>query len=93
MTPEKRPINITFEIVQLPEPNSHWYEVVAILSWKEYSQRMDTTLCLQGEADEIKEAICFLIGEHFDIREVKEQAGAHPGPSRLTLEAAELARK
>jgi hypothetical protein len=63
---DKLPINITFEIVQQPEPNHHWYEVTAVLSWEEFRW--------QDEVDKIKEAICFLIGRRFNIQEVKEQS-------------------
>jgi hypothetical protein len=81
---EKLPINITFEIVQLPEPNSHWYEVTAVLTWEEagYTQRMDTALCTQLELSSIKEATCFLVGHHFDIRGVKEECLPFPEEQR-----------
>ena len=70
---DKPPINITFEIVPHPEPNLGWYDVTAVLSWKEeFEQRMDTELCWQDGMDQTKEAICFLIGERFAIQEVKD---------------------
>ena len=70
---EKLPIILTFEIVQLPEPNSHWREVTALLTWEDYIQRMDTALCTQSELNSLREAIQFLVGEHFDILEVREE--------------------
>jgi hypothetical protein len=74
---DKLPINITFEIVQLQPPNDHWYEVTAVLSWEEeFLKRMDTALCWQDEVNTIKEAICFLVGEHFNVQEVKESETA-----------------
>jgi hypothetical protein len=70
----KLPLNITFVIMQLRAPNQHWYDVIPILSWRdEFSQRMDTMMCLADEIDQIKEGVCFLIGERFDIQEVKEE--------------------
>ena len=72
---EKLPLNITFEIVQHPAPNDHWYDVTPILSWEEagFLQQMDTSLCLKDEIDENKEAVCLLIGERFHIQEVLVQ--------------------
>jgi hypothetical protein len=80
MEPEgKLPITITFEIMQHLEPNDHWYTVTAVLSWEEagFEQRMDPALCLQDELSKTKEAICFIVGEHFNIQDVKEQAMPH----------------
>lgn len=84
-TPKKKlPINVTFEIVQEQEPNACWFEVTAVLSWEAaaYSPRMDTCLVTQDELSEIKEAICFIIGETFDIQNVTEQTSpTEPQPA------------
>lgn len=71
-TKEKLPVNLTFEIEHLPEPNHRWYHVTGVLSWEAYLQRMNTCLVLQDELSDIKNAICFIVGEQFAIHEVKE---------------------
>jgi hypothetical protein len=71
---DRLPINITFVVMQHKAPNQHWYDVIPVLSWKdEFSQRMETMMCLADEIDQTKEGVCFLIGERFDIQEVKEE--------------------
>jgi hypothetical protein len=70
---EQLPIILTLQIIQRPEPNDHWYEITGVLSWKEvYHQRMETGLCSEREVESAKEALQFIVSEHFDIREVRE---------------------
>lgn len=70
----KVPLNITFVIMQHQAPNQHWYDVIPFLSWKDgFSKRMDIMMCLADEIDQIKEGVRFLIGERFNIQEVKEE--------------------
>jgi hypothetical protein len=75
---EKLPITVTFEIIQHPEPNERWFDVTAVLSNEGagFSQRMDTCLVLQNELGEIKEALCFRIGQTFTIQEMNDVVGS-----------------
>jgi hypothetical protein len=70
---DKLPLNITFVVMQHREPNEHWYDIIPFLSWEEeFSQRMDTMMCGEDQIDKTKEGVCFLLGERFGIREVRE---------------------
>ena len=70
----KLPLNITFVVMQQREPNEHWYDIIPFLSWEEeFSQRMPTMMCGEDQIDKTKENVRFLMGERFDIRDVKEK--------------------